>query len=221
MARKKQQKDYAAELQATFDRWEHYRRHGGSDPFYEDGYNMNLLRNHIMHYKRQIAENAPIEHLPAIYHRDTPPEVDNKYMARKEEIRAAAQKALAMYKAHPAYQYLCRRISRLTKQQKEKSCISNVIGYVTGLEKAITVDDWVTMRRHERGSYTDSFVSCADRVQDMKPPDNEQLNLFTDYSNDYGNDGDYADENESFATDDGEYEDLSEEYEEAEYGDEM
>jgi hypothetical protein len=43
------------------------------------------------------------------------------------------------------------------------------------------------MRRHEVASrYSDSFSTCAERVRNLKPPENEQMMLFADY-------GDYED----------------------------
>lgn len=43
-------------LDAEFKRWEHIRDHGCADPFWEDGCNMNLVRNHIIYAYRQLAE---------------------------------------------------------------------------------------------------------------------------------------------------------------------
>ena len=51
---KKKQEDYPAELQQSFERWEHLRVDGGSDPLWSDGSNMNLVRNHILIAKRRI-----------------------------------------------------------------------------------------------------------------------------------------------------------------------
>jgi len=185
MAKIKKQEDYAATLQNSFARWEYIKTHGDSDPFWADGVNMNLVRNHIFHDKRKIEETMTPEQYPDIYFRDTPPEVDQDYMARADEIRSNAQKSLEVYKSDPDFQYLCRRATRLTERQKKDTSIINVIGYAVGLEKAIKNDDLITMRRHEFADrYIDSFSSCASRVRDYKPPENEQLNLFADYSDD-------------------------------------
>jgi len=49
------------------------------------------------------------------------------------------------------------------------------------------------MRRHENAkNYTESFSTCAERVRNLKPPENEQMMLFVDY----GDDNDYEDEEE-------------------------
>ncbi len=36
--------------------WKHIQEHGCNDPFYPDGCNMNLTRNHILSYKGEIRE---------------------------------------------------------------------------------------------------------------------------------------------------------------------
>ncbi len=184
MARtKKPPVDYAAELQQSFDRWEYLNTYGGSDPYWSDGDNMNLARNHIISGKMQVEENLPPEQYPEVYYRETPPETDRDYMSRADEIRINAKNSLELYKADPDYQFLCRRVSRLTAKQKKDSSIENVINYAYVLEMAIENDDLITMRRHERpDGYLDSFHSCAVNVRGLKPPENEQMNLFSDYS---------------------------------------
>lgn len=41
-------KEETAMLIDSFLRWEHIRTYGCQDPFYPDGENMNLIRNHII-----------------------------------------------------------------------------------------------------------------------------------------------------------------------------
>ncbi|MGE4282295.1 MAG: hypothetical protein AB7G87_01100 [Clostridia bacterium] len=56
---------------------------GGTDPFWPDGTNLHLKRNHILNGKRQLEEfnrEYGLE-LPGIYFRDTPEEVDREYQA--------------------------------------------------------------------------------------------------------------------------------------------
>ena len=184
--RKKQQEDYPAELQKSFERWEQLRVDGGSDPFYADGSNMNLVRNHILIGKRRIEETMTPEEYPKVYYRETPPEMNQDYMARVDEIRANAKKSLEIYKKDPEYIFICGRYERLTPKQKKETCIDAVIGYVSGLGNAINKGDLITMRRHEVASrYSDSFSTCAERIRNLKLPENEQMILFDDYSDDY------------------------------------
>lgn len=63
--------------------WKCLQEYGCNDPFWPDGCNMNLTRNHILSYKQQIrelCEESSIP-LPVEYYLPTPPEVDNNYMA--------------------------------------------------------------------------------------------------------------------------------------------
>lgn len=64
-------------------RWEHINEYGCNDPFWPDGCNMNLTRNHILAYRIEIeeicAENGI--HLPEEYYYKIPPVVDDNYMA--------------------------------------------------------------------------------------------------------------------------------------------
>ena len=41
-----------ANHESSFERWQSYHDFGGQDPFWADGCNMNLIRNHIIYYKR-------------------------------------------------------------------------------------------------------------------------------------------------------------------------
>lgn len=164
------------ELIHEFERWEQTRKDGGSDPFWPDGTGMNLIRNHIISLKKTCEEELLPEEYPPEYFRETPPEVDNNYMARAKEIRERAGKSLETYKADSDYLYLREAVTKLTKQQKAQTCILYVLNYVAGLENAITQDRLVDMRRHERPeNYLDSFHECRKRVDAiLKNPDREQ-----------------------------------------------
>lgn len=64
-------------IRQEIDHWEDLNRNGCSDPFWSDGCNMNLTRNHIIYAKRQIAEICE-DHgisIPDEMYLPTPPEV--------------------------------------------------------------------------------------------------------------------------------------------------
>ena len=86
--------DYAAALEKSFARWDFIRENGCSDPFWADGVNMNLVRNHIIFYKQKLSEEATLFLLPEAFYRETPPIVDNDYMARADEIRQNAARSM-------------------------------------------------------------------------------------------------------------------------------
>ncbi|MFA6730001.1 MAG: hypothetical protein WC152_01040 [Candidatus Izemoplasmatales bacterium] len=179
MPKRKPQINYVAELQKDHERWVYLYEHGGSDPFWSDGCNLGLVRNHIINDRRRIEENYAPEDYPDIYFKEIPPEVDRDYMARPDEIRAAAKVSLARYKADPNYQYICHHRDDFSSGTQKKLYIDAVIGYATGLEHFIKQDDLVAMRRHERAeSYLESFEDCVRRMQEI-PTEEVQISLFS------------------------------------------
>lgn len=87
-----QLEEYRELISEELEHWKHINTNGCSDPFWEDGYNMNLLRNHIIFYKMEIfricGEGGMA--LPEEYYIPLPPEVDNRYMAnlnQKERVQ--------------------------------------------------------------------------------------------------------------------------------------
>ena len=68
-------------------RWEELKDHGCCDPFWSDGVNMNLTRNHIIYNKRRLLElcEALQEPLPEEYYLPLPPKVDNHYLCKNGE----------------------------------------------------------------------------------------------------------------------------------------
>lgn len=189
MSKKKEKEDFSAELVKSFERWEHLKEYGGSDPFHSDGVNMNLVRNHIMYYKRKIAEEygADYEKYPEAFYRDLPPEADQDYMARAGKIRDGAERALECYVSDPNFLYIFSNKGMLTEKEAERISLRNVLGYASGLAKAIRDGDLVAMRRHagrEQG-YQESFARCAEQMERLingkkKEPGQEggQLTLF-------------------------------------------
>lgn len=82
-------KELCKEIRNEIDHWEDINRNGCNDPFWPDGCNMNLTRNHIIYAKRQIAElcaeySIPI---PEEMYLPTPPQVDDYYMASMKQKR--------------------------------------------------------------------------------------------------------------------------------------
>jgi hypothetical protein len=177
--KKKPQEDYAAELQKCHDRWQYLYEHGGSDPFWSDGCNLGLVRNHCLYYRCLIEENYAPEDYPAVYFKDIPPEVDKDYMAAPDEIRAEARKSLAAYKADPNYQYIRQHRDDFSPKTQKKLSVGNILGYVSGLESDIAGDRLVDMRRHRTpDSPLRSFADCARKMREL-PPEEVQMTLFS------------------------------------------
>ena len=191
MAKKNETENLTEELAKSFERWEHLREHGGSEPFYADGGSMYLVRNHIMYYKQTMVEQygRDYEKYPEIFYREPPPEVDNDYMARAEEIKDGAAQALEYYLSDPNFHYLLANKDMLTEKEAKQISLYNVLGYASGLASAIKDGDLISMRRHagRPEGYLESFAQCATRMMQLidekkKAPEqvqgNGQLSLF-------------------------------------------
>lgn len=158
--------DYAAALENSFARWDYIREHGCSDPFWADGVNMNLVRNHIMYYKQQLSEEATLFLLPKAYYREVPPEVDNNYMARPDEIRQNAVRSMQIIDADENLKFVQQQSVHLTEKQLKQLCIPAILGYAENLRRAISEDDLLTMRRYENpNGYLESFQSAAQKLR--------------------------------------------------------
>lgn len=134
-------------LSSEYDRWERYYRDGGSDPFWSDGANMWLIRNHILYYRRQIEEELSPDEYPEAYFREVPPEVDPNYMAKPDEIRKAAKETYSAIINSREYTWIMHNLGyeRLSKRVRERA--QNQVQYIAGIKAAIDSDDLVSMRR--------------------------------------------------------------------------
>lgn len=117
MAKRKEPttKEILAQLDESYARWEFLHQNGGSDPFYPDGENLNLVRNHIIYFKRQLEElqNQQREEQISFFESDPvtdtrplPPEVDDGYMACAEQIRSDGLQTLRLLQVDPDAQYV-------------------------------------------------------------------------------------------------------------------
>ena len=81
---------YSEELKKSSMRWENQYKNGCNDPFWSDGCNLNLLRNHMIYYKRKIRELCEQikAKLPDDYYIPIPNYVDNNYFAEPNSERA-------------------------------------------------------------------------------------------------------------------------------------
>ena len=158
-----------AEIRTSYDRWHYLYEHGGSDPFWPDGTNLHLVRNHIIHAKRKCEELLKPEEYPEEYFAlKIPDELPFGYMADPDGIRKRAHDTLERFEKSEDYHYLVEKKDRLTKDQKQKCSIENVIGYLDGLKRVIAEDDLVGMRRFgDATRYMTSFSTCRKNVEKM------------------------------------------------------
>lgn len=168
MSRKNHETDYAAALENDYARWYELFTKGGFDPSWADGVNLNLVKNHILYYKAQLAkqENSLFD-LPDVYYRETPPEVDPNYMARPDEIRENARKAMEIIDADENLKFVREQFPSLSEQQRKQYCLPAIINYAENLRRAIAADDLIIMRRYAHlEHYLESFESAAIKIRD-------------------------------------------------------
>lgn len=87
-----------AEIGREFDRWNEIATHGCTDPFFPDGVNMNLTRNHILYGYRQLAERGlTVKTLFGEFpdERPIPPRVPMMYMVRDGQSPDRLEKTCA------------------------------------------------------------------------------------------------------------------------------
>ena len=164
---RKHETDYAAELENNYARWDKVFTEGGSDPFWADGVSLSLILSQILYCKEQLAkqENS-LFGLPEIYYREIPPEVDSDYMARPDEIRENARKAMEIIDADENLTFVREQFPSLSEQQRKQWCIPAIINYAENLRRAIAADDLIIMRRYEHpDSYLESFESAAIKIR--------------------------------------------------------
>lgn len=142
---KKRSKQLGKEIRDSRKRYEDLRVHGGSDPFWSDGVNMNLCRKHVIYLRNRVETDLDPEYYPDEYGLEIPEEVDNNYMADPDGIRSRTKAALEVLKENQDFQYLRNKLSG--DLDKESDQCMNSVRYVLGLEDAIRRDDLVVMRR--------------------------------------------------------------------------
>lgn len=213
MSRKNHETDYAAELERNYARWDELFAKGSSDPSWADGMNLNLVRNHILYDKEQLAkqENSLLG-LPEVYYRETPPEVDSDYMARPDEIRENARKAMEIIDADENLKFIREQLPSLSEQQRKQWFIPDIINYAENLRRAIAEDDLITMRRYEcPDRFLESFESAAIKI---RTPESVCNLTACDPENDEDIDNDL--DEECSETEQGEGEDIAESADEPE-----
>ncbi len=135
-------------LRDSFERWKFLYQNGGSDPFYADGTNLNLVHNHIEYHKNQILQEygGDIFLLPDEFSIPTPELVPYSYMANPEKIKKEAEEALRIYNSTDVFDKVAERIDTMDKYQK--STAISIAHYPKTLQQAIDSNDLITMRRY-------------------------------------------------------------------------
>lgn len=170
-------------LEREFQHWDHLYQYGGQDPFFEDGCNLNLVRNHIFAFKRDMERFMEKESqeltlfassYPDIYYRETPPEVSNDYMARADEIRARARQQMALYENDPNFCYIRDHHHEVfpggesTRATKAAGLHPATSGQTLWFRKYLEQDDLLSLRRAFYTPYEKKAPLWAEHAQKMK-----------------------------------------------------
>lgn len=86
-APEKKVKSYSEQIRKEISHWKDINQNGCSDPFWPDGCNMNLTRNHIIYAREQIRKICEENQFsfPEECYLSLPPEVDMDYMANLKQ----------------------------------------------------------------------------------------------------------------------------------------
>lgn len=130
------------ELADSYSKWERrYRGEGTIDPFYADGYNLNMIRNQIYIQKKRIEKELPRELYPDEYLLPIPDLMNNEYVALQDEWVEVGEKRILEVKQMPDYLTLIH--SGYSKKFNEKQDDKNhiyyyaVVGYVKNFERSL------------------------------------------------------------------------------------
>jgi len=159
---------WAEQCRKSYEQWQSIFENGCHDPFWEDVINLNLVRNHIIYFQRQMNDLCEeIGYLkPEICSREIPKAVDPRYMARTEEIENQARKSLILIEQFDDYWKLFSFENQLTDEQKTAVYYSVTLGYVNNLKNAIDSKDYVAMRRYRDGAWIlESISKCLEQIK--------------------------------------------------------
>lgn len=168
------------ELEERYERWNYIKNNGTEDPNWEDGFSMNLVRNHIIYTKQKIQAlcSEYSFNTPDIYYRELPPKVDNKYMAKADIIRKAAIESLKAYENDSNFKEL-KSVYNYIRNKDKKEIAGNILGYKKGLKHFIETNDYAGMRRHMN---TKRYLDSAKQfVESLTKEDYEGQVSFFDY----------------------------------------
>ena len=162
-----------AKIDAEFARWEHINAHGCSDPAWADGFNMNLVRNHIIYYygaldaRQSEATQVSLFDEAPTPRRPLPPEVSDDYMARPDELLECAQKTLDTMLGSEDYTYLQSLGDMLPDKVANKMHFGSFMAYPQKLQTYLEKRDYPRLRSYQDPKYwTKAISSYRERIDD-------------------------------------------------------
>ena len=180
MARKQRnRKEQLAEvILESHEQWKRLWENGGSDPFWADGVNLNLVRNHIIYGCKLCEEELQEGDYPEEYYLPLPEKVPPNYMVKSDEIRRKASERMRSIKENPDYMEIFKKSK---KSQKEV----NIIKYISGYSQSISEDDLIAMRRFVHWDFSGMMQEAKQGLKEAaldtkieKPLPEGQLSIF-------------------------------------------
>lgn len=146
--RKVSLEELISNCEKEYSLWDEIYSNGCRDPCWHDGCNLNLVRNHIIYYKKQIEAHCAEKSAenPPILLRELPPQVSNDYMAKSGEIRKGAEKLLTKIMDMPEFIQLRKCQLGLSSAHRSECGSQYVMQWVSRLNEAIKNNQLVTMR---------------------------------------------------------------------------
>jgi hypothetical protein len=165
----------------SYSRWDDIKKNGCNDPFWSDGCNINLVRNHIFHYKNKIKEFCEENNLelPPEYSKVIPNLMPNDFMAVPDKIKKDAKDAYKIY----CSTNLFKKLEDMAKDFKKefKGIASSFIGYKISCKTAIKNNNLVEMRRYNPERAKDDIKRMKEFIKDKntsKIEEFKQMSLF-------------------------------------------
>ena len=162
-----------AKIDAEFARWEHINEHGCSDPAWADGFNMNLVRNHIIAYYRNLDERQVEAMQVSLFdeaptpRRPLPPVVSDDYIARPDELLECAQKTLEAMLGSEDYGYLQSLGDMLPDKVANKMHFGSFMAYPQKLKTYLEKRDYPRLRSYQDPEYWIKAISSyRERIDD-------------------------------------------------------
>ena len=153
-------------IEQSYSKWQVLHDEGGRDPFWPDGCNMKLVRNHIIYYKNCLLEVLKPGETHPLIDKELPPEVEQNYFVNANSIKEQGPLLLKKYEEDENYQFVLKKAPLLTIEQREEAHVSSVLDYYGGLKIAVEKEDLVVIRRHWKiFDATRSFKSCSEAIK--------------------------------------------------------
>lgn len=157
--RQRSRKEQLAEvIRESHEQWKRLRENGGNDPFWTDGVNLNLVRNHIIYGRRLCEEELQEGDYPEEYYLPVPEKVSDDFMAKESEISKEFKRLLNQVKQDPDYIWL-------EKSSEEKA--KRFIQIINGYEEVGKQHNLVAMRRLASSNYSDRAHEIRKELENL------------------------------------------------------